>query len=289
MQNNSCETEAVTLQKLNELWLHVLYMCNLHCKHCLFTCSAETGNRQMSLADCEDYVTGAVSKGVKAIYVTGGEPLLWPYLQDFLNWFYSQGQVVPLTILTNGTLLDSSQAEFFGRFTSRGLTLRVSMECYTRENHEQFRGAGSFDKTLEGIRNLNKFGIEPWIAYVNKSGGTLNCMETQSLESDFLRRLLENYGLKVAGLKIIGAFSKGRFAGQVNYQAMSKQILQKTGALQCSYGIAVSTDGVFPCPVLVDVPGAELGCSLKDAVGNSFLPNYDFCEACFATGTTCGR
>src|SRR5687768_17387235 len=101
-------SDSLTCETLKELWLHVIYKCNLQCRHCLFGCSPEKeGSGELTLAECRQYVKEALSQGVRAIYLTGGEPTLWPYLEQFLDWYYGLDQVVPLTILTNGTLIEA--------------------------------------------------------------------------------------------------------------------------------------------------------------------------------------
>ena len=77
------------------------------------------------------------------------EPILWPYLLDFLSWYYSLNNPVPLTILTNRTLITSELAKEFNRFSTHNLNLRISYECYTSETHEKYRSVGSFTKTLQ--------------------------------------------------------------------------------------------------------------------------------------------
>lgn len=282
--------QTLTCIELKELWLHVIYQCNLSCSHCLFSCSPEKAELgYISFTKCREYIFEAMEHDVKAIYITGGEPLLWPYLPDFLNWYYSMDKVLPLTILTNGTLIDRDQGKYFSKFISQGLNLRISLECYTRENHEKYRGEGSFQRAVQGIKYLNDFGIRPWVAYVNKSGGSVDCSGMLKLEQDFKQRLLENHGLDIAGLKVIAAYSKGRFAGSVSIPVISRQAAEKISKVQCTYGVAVSEDGVFPCPVLVDVPEAKLANSLKDVIGQPFSLIKDVCVSCFTTGTTCGQ
>ena len=197
--------------------------------------------------------------------------------------------MLPLTILTNGTLITPAAARFFGRFTARGLSLRVSLECYTRENHEEYRGSGSFEKALNGIGNLNDFGIKPVIAYVNKSGGNLDEYSAQLLEQEFRLRLRGDFGVEIDSLKIIGAYSKGRFAGQFDLAASREQINDRIETVQCNYGVAVSKDGVYPCPILVDVPPARLASSLGDALAEVLELNHAPCKSCFCLGTTCGN
>ena len=278
----------VTRKEFKELWLHVTYRCNLQCTHCLFSCSPTNSLGELSLADYQTYVLKALDQGVKALYLTGGEPLVWPWLSDFLQWYYDLESVLPLTILTNGTQISSDLAMLFRAYVLQGMNLRISMECYTQTNHEEFRGQGSFAEVLQGIRNLNSYGIRPLVAYVNKSGGDLGPLETIKLEGDFRERLKLDFGLEIKGLKIIAAYGKGRFADLVHPEASREQVSLRLETVQCAYGVAVSKGGVFPCPIMVDVPEAVVLETEVGLIGQSFEFNYDFCLSCFATGSCCG-
>ncbi len=280
----------VTRKTLDELWLHVTYQCNMACRHCLFACSPEKEEPgALTLEECQVCVEQALPQGLETIYLTGGEPLLWPHLKPFLDWYYSLDKVLPLTVLTNGTLISGDIARSFKAYAPQGFALRISLECYTRDNHEKYRGTGSFDLAVRGIKNLNAQGIRPWIAYVNKSGGYLDRRQTQGLERDFRLRLKKEYGLEMAGLKIIAAYNKGRFTGQVNPSVWPDRLRERLNSLQCTYGIAVSKIGIVPCPILADVPQAVLQEPLADLVGQTFSLDYDFCISCLASGTSCGH
>ncbi|MDT3698409.1 MAG: radical SAM protein [Thermincola sp.] len=283
-------TRTVTCQSLQELWLHVLYRCNLQCRHCLFSCSPEKESYgELSMIECREYVEAAMAQGVKAVYLTGGEPLLWTGLPGFLEWYYRRDKAVPLTILTNGTLIDAKTAGWLARYTGQGLVLRVSLECYTPGNHDDYRGTGNFARAIKGIKHLNNEGITPWIAYVNKSGGSLDSSGTRCLENDFRTSLAADYRLKIAGLKVIAAYAKGRFNGCVSPEASPDQVAERAATVQCNFGIAVSKAGIFPCPILVDVPEARLSVDLAEVHGTSYDLHYEYCNSCFATGTSCGQ
>lgn len=288
MQDVNLFPIEVTRNELRELWLHVTYRCNLTCKHCLLSCSPTNDMGELTLEECQTYVLKGMNQGVKAVYLTGGEPLLWPWFSDFLKWYYALESVLPLTILTNGTLITSELAKLLQGYVPQGLGLRISMECYTKPNHEEFRGDGSFDQVLQGVRNLNCFGVRPNIAYVNKSGGDLCLIDQIKLEDDFRQRLKLDFGLEIKGLKIIAAYGKGRFAGLVHPVVSKEQVRLRLETVQCAYGIAVSKGGVYPCPIMVDVPESVLLDTKSGFVGQSFELNYDFCLSCFATGSCCG-
>jgi len=206
----------------------------------------------------------------------------------FYYWYYGQDRVAPLTILTNGTLIDKGKALFFSKYSSRGLNLRVSLECYTERTHDQYRGEGSFKGAINGIKHLNAKGIFPWVGFVNKSGGDLETGATSQLEQDFMERLKYDFDAKIAGLKIIAAYSKGRFCGRVEHHVCPEQLFWRLNSVQCNYTLAASKEGIYPCPILVDVPEAKIAEQLAEAAAKDLFLNYASCNSCFATGTSCG-
>jgi MoaA/NifB/PqqE/SkfB family radical SAM enzyme len=78
---------GVKLSELKQLWLHLTYSCNLSCQHCLFRCSPEKEAVELSLEVAQNYIREGLELGVKEVYVTGGEPLLWSDLTKFLQWY----------------------------------------------------------------------------------------------------------------------------------------------------------------------------------------------------------
>ncbi len=98
---------------------------------------------------------------------------------------------MPLTILTNGTLFDEVWAQNLGRYSQLGLQLRISLECYTESTNDEWRGANSFKKVIQGVKLLNAQKIKPWIAYTSKSGGDVPANQAAELECDFKANLSE--------------------------------------------------------------------------------------------------
>lgn len=280
-----------TLRELREFWLHVNFRCNLSCSHCLFCCSPDYqgGIPELSGEKAQNYVSRARKMGIASLYITGGEPLLWQPLRSFLDWYYSRTDSVPLVILTNGTLVSMEWAELFSRFHGKGLRPRISMECYTEETHDCYRGKGSYRRVIQGIKNLNQFQIHPWIAFVNKSGGMALPGQIEQLERNFKKYLLEKHNVEIIGLKVMGAYDKGRFAGKTKVKIEIDDVESKLTSLQCTYGLAASGLGLVACPILTDVPEAVFEGSMEEAVGKRVLLNYQGCKNCFATGSTCGN
>ncbi len=86
MSGSNSDFKKVTGREFSEFWLHLLYNCNLSCNHCLFSCSSEReGENVLTLEECRDYTVAALDLGIDSIYLTGGEPLMWSALEDFIT------------------------------------------------------------------------------------------------------------------------------------------------------------------------------------------------------------
>lgn len=284
--------QSITIERtgLREMWLHVTFRCNLECSHCLFGCGADYDRyADLSLDDAKKYAEYAISRGASSIYITGGEPLTWKPLKEFLEYLEEKDYVKNITLLTNGTLVNDEWAGFFRGFQK--LTIRMSLECYTRETNDSFRGRGSFLKTVSGIRALNDRGIKPWICFTNKGGGALVEDDRAALEQDFMRVLREERGVEIEGLKVLGLYGKGRMDG-VECAACGAEGAEADGEklsrLQCAYGAAAGPAGIAPCPILVDAPEACV--DMEDALdAKTFTLSHECCLDCFRTGSTCGQ
>ena len=58
--------------------------------------------------------------------------------------------------------------------------------------------------------------------------------------------------------------------------------------LQCHTSRAVTSRGVFVCPLLVDDPRARMGARLEEGLRPHALV-HGACSTCYATGMTCGN
>ncbi|HEY3369188.1 MAG TPA: radical SAM protein [Symbiobacteriaceae bacterium] len=249
----------VVLRKLEELWLHVNFRCNLSCAHCLFSCNPryDGGIPDLTLQQAQSYTEVARTAGVTKLYLTGGEPLLWKPLEAYLDWYFGRPDPQRLVILTNGTLIWERRAELFAHYHPQGLEIRISLECYTPEENDRWRGAGVHARVMSSIKKLNRGGVRPYIAFSNKSGGLVTAEAAAKLEADFRSYLWEHHGVEIAGLKMLGAF-----------------------------GLAASGLGLVPCPIVTDLADAVLEGSMADQLGQPVDLKFKYCRDCFKTGGT---
>lgn len=138
------------------------YVCNLKCKHCY----EDVGMHQNELSTEEaflaiDKLSRTVSIGLPALSFSGGEPLM---RKDFFEVAaYAKKKIPYISIATNGTLLTKDITK---RLKDIGIDyVEISLDGATKDVHEKFRGVqGSFEKTVNGIKNSIDEGLDTCIA-----------------------------------------------------------------------------------------------------------------------------
>ncbi len=138
------------------LQLHVTEECNLRCKHCY----SEDWNKHISFDKFKDIIAQLqeileMSKLRGIVYLTGGEPMQWPYIYKSIKYLVKH-RIKP-RLLTNGTLIDDKTAL---KLREHGLTLaQVSLDGM-QNTHDNIRGKGQFERAIRGINALLSAGIE---------------------------------------------------------------------------------------------------------------------------------
>lgn len=138
----------------NVLMLHLLGRCNLECLHCYME-GAPHREEQLPLEPVLQAVGECRELGIGALFLTGGEPLLYRDLDQVLE---AAAGVTGLqtTVCTNGTLFTSRQA---ARFREFGVRVNVSIDGRP-EFHDRFRNlAGSFHASERGVKTAVDFGL----------------------------------------------------------------------------------------------------------------------------------
>jgi MoaA/NifB/PqqE/SkfB family radical SAM enzyme len=233
-------------------------------------------------------VAEGVSLGAKEFYFTGGEPFIHPAMLEIIADTLAHG---PVTVLTNGTLFSVSRVAALrrlGEASRYSLEIRVSLDGWRPADHDRLRGAGSFERALEGLRLLAAVGLLPIVT------------ATQQTDEDPVRfrehglALLRGLGLERPRLKLLPMFMLGRETERSRDYDPAETLAGLPPAafdphrLQCSSCRAVTSRGVFVCPLLVDEPAARMGERLEEALGPYAL-RHGACYTCYLTGMTCGN
>jgi len=159
---------VVPLGRLDTLWFNTGTLCNIFCRHCYIE-SSPRNDRLAYLTRAE--VTAFLDEieasrlGTSLIGFTGGEPCMNPDLIGMLEEVLRRG--FRALVLTNAMQpmghLRQPLADLRVRY-GRRLGIRVSLDHYTAAVHEAERGAGTFNRTLEGLAWLSSEGFNPDVA-----------------------------------------------------------------------------------------------------------------------------
>jgi len=160
----------VALSNPQTLWFNTGTLCNITCANCYIK-SSPTNDAlvYLNVAEVEGYLDQLETRkwGVTEIGFTGGEPFMNPDMIAMARAALARGYEV--LILTNAMRpmmrrrmregLEALVAEFGDK-----LTLRVSLDHFTAPYHDEERGNGSFEITLEGMRWLRDADIRMAVA-----------------------------------------------------------------------------------------------------------------------------
>lgn len=115
--------------------------CNLKCRHCYL---GNSGKNDMELETALGITGEFHSMGGLRLLISGGEPLLYPRIFDFLKEISALR--IRKVLLTNGTLIDKKNIKMIDVEE-----IQFSLDGWEK-GHERLRGKGSFTKTIEGIK-----------------------------------------------------------------------------------------------------------------------------------------
>jgi uncharacterized Fe-S cluster-containing radical SAM superfamily protein len=155
----------VALAALRTLWINTGSVCNITCHNCYIESSPENDRlAYIRRAEVLVYLDEIARDGwpVREIAFTGGEPFMNLEIIAMLGDALARGFSV--LVLTNAMQpmlrprILAGLALLRDMYRDR-LVLRVSLDHYSKALHEEERGAGTFEKTLEGIDWLAREGF----------------------------------------------------------------------------------------------------------------------------------
>ena len=143
-----------------KLWLYTNYDCNLRCSYCVAKSGPNVPRRALGLTRVQRLVDEALSLGFSDVFFTGGEPFL---LNDIYEMLVYSASRIKTTVLTNAMLLKGARLERLvsaaASVPAENLVVQVSLDGGRAEDHDAYRGKGSWEKTVAGIRLLQEQGF----------------------------------------------------------------------------------------------------------------------------------
>lgn len=279
----------VELAHLDDLWFQVGgTLCNLTCNHCFISCSPHNYSFGfLDLQAVKHRLEESVGLGVKEYYFTGGEPFLNRDMTAILELTLQYG---PATVLTNGTVFKEEWLNRLRQADARSaysLEFRVSIDGFTALQNDAIRGAGTFDRAMQGVRQLLAHDFLPVITVARMSD------DAPDLFDGFVLLMKAN-GYDRPRIKILPALRLGaevdRRRGYAEDERVTPQMMIgfDSGLLLCNHSRLVTDRGISVCPILLEAPDARLGATLEESLG-PFALTHHACYTCYQYGTICAN
>lgn len=133
--------------------------CNLRCLHC-YSESGPEDSDELSLESLSGFLLEARQLGYSYVGVSGGEPLLWGELRNFLECARNTG--FSTSVSTNGTLINKSYAESLWGLAG---IVAVSVDGPPEDHAKMRRSSTAFGLMRNGLSALRDAGVPFTLAF----------------------------------------------------------------------------------------------------------------------------
>ncbi len=283
----------VDLDSLKTLWFNTGTRCNLSCDNCYIE-STPTNDRL-------SFITGQETKlyldevrdnnlETELVGLTGGEPFLNPHIIDVIRQTLAAD--FECLVLTNAfraiNRFKQDLIQLKEKYADK-LHIRVSLDHYSKELHEQERGPKTFDRTLENIKWLFEEGINLSIA-----GRALKDENLDDSKSSYAK-LLGNIGVQIdldEKLVVFPEMDMNRDVPEITTACWDILDVRPQNQMCASERMIVKRKGddhltVLPCTLLAYDKQFDLGSTLMESEKRVYL-NHKFCaQFCVLGGASC--
>ncbi|MBL0418739.1 arsenosugar biosynthesis radical SAM protein ArsS [Ramlibacter sp. AW1] len=186
-------------RQLDTLQVNLGYKCNQSCLHCHVAASPQ--RTEMMDGDHAALVLEVLrARRIGTLDLTGGAPELNPHFRELVRGARARG--VRVIDRCNLTILCEPGQEDTARFLAeQGVEVTASLPCYSPANVDRQRGDGVFERSIDGLRQLNAQGygqdgssLVLNLVY-NPQGASLPPPQA-ALEADYKRELLQHFGIR---------------------------------------------------------------------------------------------
>ena len=266
---------TVALARLETLWINTGTLCNITCQNCYIESSPSNDRlAYITAAEAAAYFDEIEAQGLgtREIGFTGGEPFMNPDLLAMVGDALRRGFEV--LVLSNAMQpmqrpkVKRGILELAGRYGAQ-LTIRVSLDHYTRALHEAERGARTWERTLAGLDWLTTNGVRVAIA------GRTCWNESEADTRAGYARLISERGWRIdasdpAALMLLPEMDGKRDVPEITTRCWA--ILKKSpGDMMCASSRMVvkrrgeAQPSVLPCTLIPYDPAFDMGATLGAA------------------------
>jgi uncharacterized Fe-S cluster-containing radical SAM superfamily protein/predicted phosphodiesterase len=286
---------SVSLRRLRTLWFNTGTVCNIACRNCYIESSPKNDRLvYLERSEVAAYLDEIARDGwdTEEIGFTGGEPFMNPHLFGMMEDCLARGFRV--LVLTNAMRpMQRAKAKLIdlNRRLGENLTIRVSLDHFTAERHEDERGPGTYKPTLDGLVWLARNGFNLAVA------GRTMWGEDAAAERDGYARLFAAHAVPVdahdpAALVLFPEMDRRADVPEITQACWG--ILGKSPAdVMCATSrMVVKRKGaerpaVLACTLVPYDAQFELGPTLQDAARPVSLNHPHCARFCVLGGASC--
>jgi len=297
-------------QPIEILQINVGKLCNQACHHCHVEAGPKrteimekkTADRLIELLD--------PSPNIHTVDITGGAPELNPHFRTLVATARERNkEVIDRCNLT--VFFEKGQEQIVYFLKEHQVKIVASLPCYSKQNVDNQRGSGVFDKSIRALRLLNEFGygkngsgLELDLVY-NPLGAFLPPSQ-EKLELDYKKELRELFGIEFNHLFTITNMPIKRFSDflrRTNRLEEYRRLLansfnpQAATNVMCRNLISIGWDGkIYDCDFnqMLEIPIGRKRRTIWeipsfDALRTNNIAFADHCYGCTAgAGSSCG-
>jgi len=172
--------------------------CNLKCFYCHSEGVRNNGKKEMSIDDIMMITRLAASYGVKAIKLTGGEPLLRDDIVEIVRSLRIIDGISDISMVTNGHLLK----KYASKLKNVGLKrVNVSLPTLDEKRYRKITGS-SLKPTLDGIKAASSAGLNPikinMVLLKGINDDEVDSMVSYSVKSRTLLQIIELEPIRIS-------------------------------------------------------------------------------------------
>lgn len=131
--------------------LFITGKCNAKCTYCYVDIDKKP-EREFSLNEWKNIIDDLYIRGCRMFALVGGEPLLYPYIDDLVDYIVSKN--VYLNLTTNGFLLEKHMDT-----AKKAAEVSISLDG-NEDSHNSNRGKFNFEQSVKGIDLAVKNGVK---------------------------------------------------------------------------------------------------------------------------------
>lgn len=307
---NQRKFPIIKRDNLHTLQINIGLKCNQQCFHCHVNSSPKR-KEKMSDATIDAIKSFLITNNIESLDITGGAPELHPEFRSLV--MYARENGIHVIDRCNLTILGEPGMEDLANFLAEyKVEVIASLPCYELENVDKQRGEGVFEKSIAGLKQLNKVGYgyansELSLNLVFNPQGPVLPPAQDELESAYKKELLNRYGIEFNKLFTLCNMPINRFGSTLisnnqldDYMAILMQSHRDENIenVMCRNLISVDWQGyVYDCDfnqmLNINLNDNDKQIHISELIDNDFegdeIAVRDHCYGCTAgQGSSCG-